>query len=61
MLPDTGAAGACESIPAILQQHPGSEHVASAGCDAISFMSEQLRNGLAERFGQAGACEAVVR
>jgi hypothetical protein len=44
----------------ILQAHPGSEYVASAGCDVISFMSETVTNGFAARFGQAGACEAVV-
>ncbi|KAJ1389221.1 hypothetical protein B484DRAFT_409395 [Ochromonadaceae sp. CCMP2298] len=56
-----GSAGACESIPVILQAHPGSEAVASAGCDVLSFMGEALPNGLAGRFGIAGACEAVVR
>jgi hypothetical protein len=55
-----GVAGACESIPVILQAHPGSEYVASAGCDVISFMSETVTNGFAARLGQAGACEAVV-
>ena len=55
-----GVAGACESIPVILQAHPGSEHVACAGCDVISFMSEVVSNGFAARFGQAGGCEAVV-
>jgi hypothetical protein len=54
-------AGACESIPVILQAHPSNEYVASAGCDVISFMSETLGNGFAARFGQAGGCEAVVR
>ena len=56
-----GVAGACESIPVILQAHPSNEYVASAGCDVISFMSETLTNGFAARFGQAGGCEAVVR
>lgn len=55
-----GVAGACESIPVILQAHPSNEYVASAGCDVISFMSETLTNGFAARFGQAGGCEAVV-
>lgn len=50
----TGVAGACESIPVILQAHPTSEYVASAGCDVISFMSEVSTNGFAARFGQAG-------
>ncbi|RYG69841.1 hypothetical protein EON64_01710 [archaeon] len=56
----TGAAGACESIPLIIQSHPNSEHVAVAGCKVIAFMSEQTSNGFAARFGHAGACEAVV-
>jgi hypothetical protein len=55
-----GVAGACESIPVILQAHPGNEYVACAGCDVISFMSETLTNGFAARFGQAGGCEAVI-
>lgn len=54
-------AGACESIPVVLQSHPASESVAIAGCDVVSFMSETIANGYAERFGHAGACEAVVR
>lgn len=55
-------AGACETIPVVLQSHPSSEAVAVAGCDAISFMSENQsgQGELAERFGQSGACEAVV-
>ena len=53
-------AGACETIPLVIQSHPTNEHVAQAGCDVISFMSEQIGNGFAARFGHAGACEAVV-
>ena len=52
---NAGVAGACESIPVILQAHPTNEYVASAGCDVISFMSEVCTNGFAARFGQAGA------
>lgn len=51
---NAGVAGACESIPVILQAHPTSEYVACAGCDVISFMSEVSTNGFAARFGQAG-------
>jgi hypothetical protein len=54
-------AGGCETIPLVLQAHPNSDHVASAGCDVITFMSEVLSNGFAARFGHGGACEAVVR
>ena len=55
-----GTMGACETIPIIMQAHHASEHVAGAGCDVISFMSENISNGFASRFGHLGACEAVV-
>jgi hypothetical protein len=45
----------------IIQAHQYSDHVAGAGCDVISFMSENISNGFVTRFGHAGACEAVVR
>jgi hypothetical protein len=54
-------AGACETIPIIMQAHQYSEAVAGAGCDAIAFMADNLLNGFAARLGHAGACEAVVR
>jgi len=44
----------------ILQAHPNKAYVASAGCDVISFMSETLTNGYAARYGQSGACEAII-
>ncbi len=30
------SAGACETVPLLLQSHPNNEHVAGAGCDVIS-------------------------
>lgn len=54
-------AGACETVPIIMQAHQFSEQVAGAGCDVISFMGENVLNGFVTRFGHAGGCEAVVR
>lgn len=56
-----GQAGACETIPVIMQAHQFSESVAGAGCDAIAFLAENIANGFVARLGHAGACEAVVR
>jgi hypothetical protein len=56
----SGVAGLCETLPLILQSHPSISSIAIAGSDAMSFISEQLTNGYAERLGHAGGCEAIV-
>ena len=55
-----GSAGACETIPIIIQSHQLNDQITAAGCDIITFMSKDIHNGFAHRFGHAGGCEAVV-